>query len=100
METDYWNKITVPQRIGVEKQPNNKVVVSTLCICDHNGKQTPIYIKWKNNRIYKIDEIINMKPIGAPRVGGREIQYTIRINKKQTNLFYDNKFWYVYEKIS
>lgn len=97
MEMDYWRRVTAPKNEECEKR-KNKVVVSTLCICDHNGKLTPVYIKWKDNSIYKIDKIVDMKPIGSPKVGGREVKYSIIINKHKTNLYYDHKCWYVIEK--
>lgn len=72
------------------KVPSAKVPVAIVLECKADGKMIPKFLKWKNGCIYKIDEVLDIKPKGANR-----FFYKVMINGKKTNLYYDNHIWLV-----
>lgn len=101
METDYWDEVSRAEYERRKRREFNqeKTFVSALAICDNNGKQIPLYIKWIDGTKYKIDNILDMKPTGSIMFGGRTMKYTVEIKKKKAYIYYDNKHWYVYKKL-
>ena len=74
-----------------------KTYVKVLAEIDENGKKTPKIVVFKD-KAYDIDRVIDMKPCVSMKVGGVGERYTIRINGKETYIFYEQGKWFVEEK--
>jgi len=66
---------------------------------EHNeeGVMKPLAIKW-GDLWYEIDRVSNQQQAAALKAGGQGMRYTVRINGKETYLFFDNGMWFVEAK--
>ncbi|MCI6360591.1 MAG: hypothetical protein MR773_01860 [Eubacterium coprostanoligenes] len=88
METDYMGMISMQPQA-----PKPKIPVEITLTCNTQGKMNPLFLKWKTGCIYKIDDILDIKPRGTNRV-----DYKVMINGRKTNHYYIDKLWLVDEK--
>ncbi len=67
-----------------------KVYVTVRVDFDTEGRMLPRTITWENGRIYEIDRVLDVRPAAAMRAGGVGDRYTIRVEGRQTFLFYEH----------
>lgn len=71
-----------------------KRYVNVIAETDKYGEQTPLYLRWENNELYKIDKVIQKK-LATSKVGGNGLLYVVRIQGKQRNLFHEINRWFI-----
>lgn len=76
----------------------NKKFVSVLVSVDEVGNKKPKSIDY-NGQEYIIDRVLGMKRCASFKAGGIGERYTIRIEGKETYLFYEMGRWFVEEKV-
>jgi hypothetical protein len=76
----------------------NKKFVSVVVSVDEIGNKKPKSIGY-NDREYIIDKVLDMKKCVSFKAGGIGERYTVRIEGKETYLFYEMGRWFVEEKV-
>ncbi|MEA4894089.1 MAG: hypothetical protein VB064_02375 [Oscillospiraceae bacterium] len=66
-----------------------KVYVGVTASFDAEGRMFPREIIWEDGTIYEIDRILDIRQAAAIKVGGGGDRFTIRVNGKQTFLFFE-----------
>lgn len=66
-----------------------KVYVPVLASFDAEGTILPREIVWEDGRRYAIDRVLDIRPAAAMKAGGSGDRYTIRIDGKQSYLFFE-----------
>ena len=74
-----------------------KTFVKVLTEIDENGKKTPKILEF-NGQKFEIDRVVDMKKCPSMKVGGVGERYRVRINGKETYIFYEENKWFVEEK--
>ena len=72
-----------------------KVFVEVMARFDTEGKITPLSLLWEDGTVYEIDRVIDVRRAASLKAGGMGIRYTVRINGKQSYLFYEEPKWFV-----
>lgn len=74
-----------------------KVFVAVTVRFDREGQMMPLSIEWEDGRIFEIDKVKDKRRAASLKAGGMGMRYTIRIQGKETYLFYDlcDKRWFV-----
>ncbi|MGN1007351.1 MAG: hypothetical protein ACI4PV_00250 [Butyricicoccus sp.] len=75
--------------MGSPKKPI-KVYVPVEIDVDSNGQMYPRMITWEDGRKYEIDRVLDIRPAPAARAGGQGDRYTIRMNGKETYIFFEH----------
>ena len=75
--------------MGSPKKPI-KVYVPVDLAVDKNGQMYPRTITWEDGRKYEIDRVLDVRPAPAARAGGQGDRYTIRMNGKETYIFFEH----------
>lgn len=75
--------------MGSPKKPI-KVYVPVEIDVDSNGQMYPRTITWEDGRKYEIDRVLDVRPAPAARAGGQGDRYTIRMNGKETYIFFEH----------
>ena len=75
----------------------NKKFVKVVVAIDEDGKKNPKSINY-NDREYVIDKVVGVKNCASFKAGGVGERYTIRIEGKETYLFFEMGRWFVEEK--
>jgi hypothetical protein len=75
-----------------------KAYVSVNLDVDEEGTIRPRFIRWKNGRIFEIDELRYKCRATSKKVGGGGIRYTVMIHGKEAYLFHEGDKWFVEEK--
>ncbi len=92
----------------VEK-PNLKVYVAVKVDFNEDGIMLPRSITWENGHEYEIDRVLDIRQATAMKAGGQGDRYTVRINGKQSYLFFERSTsqtgnnigrWFVERKIA
>lgn len=92
----------------VEK-PNLKVYVAVKVDFNEDGIMLPRTITWENGHEYEIDRVLDIRQAAAMKAGGQGDRYTVRINGKQSYLFFERSTnqtgnnigrWFVERKIA
>lgn len=65
-----------------------KYVKVTLEV-DESGLMLPRAIKWDDELTYEIDRVIDIKQAASMRCGGQGDRYTIKVNGRETYLFFE-----------
>ena len=65
-----------------------KTFVKVLTEIDENGKKTPKILEF-NGQKFEIDRVVDMKKCPSMKVGGVGERYRVRINGKETYIFYE-----------
>lgn len=63
-----------------------------------DGTKIPLSIKWLDGTVFQIDKVVEIKNRASLKVGGFGERYTVKINGKQTYLFYEFDKWFVEKK--
>ena len=66
-----------------------KVYVAVKADFAENGKMIPRQIIWEDGTKYEIDRILDIRQASAMKAGGQGDRYTVRINGKQSYLFFE-----------
>lgn len=72
-----------------------KVFVEVIAKFDTEGNITPLSIRWEDGTNFSIDRVLDKRRAASLKAGGQGIRYTIRINNRQTYLFYEEPRWFV-----
>lgn len=75
-----------------------KSYVSVNLDVDEEGSICPRFIRWRNGRIFRIDELRYKCRATSQKVGGGGIRYTVLIQGKEAYLFHEGDKWFVEEK--
>lgn len=76
-------------------QSENKVYVKVEAIFYPDGRLTPLFFWWENDRRYSIDRITNICRAASLKAGGIGIRYTCRVLDRQIYLYYENDRWFM-----
>lgn len=74
-----------------------KVFVAVTARFDREGQITPLSIEWEDGRVFAVDRVLDRRRAASLKAGGAGIRYTVRIQGRETYLFYDlcDKKWFV-----
>jgi len=91
------------------EKPNLKVYVAVKVDFNEDGIMLPRIITWENGHEYEIDRVLDIRQAAAMKAGGQGDRYTVRINGKQSYLFFERSAnqtgnsigrWFVERKIA
>jgi hypothetical protein len=85
METDYWDQLQRPSL-----QPKAMTAITVLVVHNTTGPCIPLFIKWSDRRLFKIDEVLDVQPNGLSNV-----IYKVIIKSQQRILYFRNNRWYI-----
>ena len=88
METDYWDKL---QRQS--QRSKDMIAVTVLAVHSTTGPCSPLFIKWADGRLFKIEEVVDVKPNGLAI-----INYKVKIKGQQRILYLRNNMWFIESK--
>lgn len=74
-----------------------KKFVRCLVEFDENGVKTPKQIVF-NDKTFVVDKVLEIKNCASFKVGGIGERYLVRINNKQTFIFFEEGKWFVEAK--
>ena len=86
-----------------------KVYVQTKVSFDANGTMIPTSLIWEDGHEYIIDKVTDIRQAAAMRAGGQGDRYTIKVNGKQSYLFFERNAsltgpnigrWFVERRVS
>lgn len=66
-----------------------KVYVDVTVDFDRYGRMFPRTIRWEDNRIYKIDRVLDMRPSFSRKAGGQGDMYIIKVQGMEKHLFFE-----------
>ena len=74
-----------------------KVFVSVTVRHELDGSMTPLSIAWEDGRVFEVDRVVDVCRAASLKVGGMGWRYTVRVQGKETYLYYDlcDKLWFV-----
>ena len=75
-----------------------KTYVRVRAEFDTDGNIIPTQIIWKDERVFSIDRIIDVRRRASTKAGGVGIRYTVRIGGKEKFLYYEEPRWFVEAK--
>ena len=75
-----------------------KTYVAVNLDVDEEGTVYPRSIRWRNGRIFGIDNLKYKCRASSSKVGGGGIRYTVEINGKEAFLFHEGDKWFVEER--
>lgn len=71
-------------------QPNDmKVYVNVKVVFNKEGQMRPRAFEWEDGRVYKIDRVTEIKQAAAQRCGGQGDRYTIIVQRKERQLYFE-----------
>lgn len=73
----------------IHRADPNKVYVRVIVGFDSDGKMSPQVLIWDDDRKYKIDKVIDVRQAAARKCGGQGDRYTVRIQGKDRELFFE-----------
>ena len=85
-----------------------KTYVSVFLEVSPEGQMLPREIVWEDGHRYEIDRVIDIGPAYAAKAGGQGDRYTIKVDGKQTYLYFERSTnlsgniigrWFVERKI-
>lgn len=68
---------------------NVKVYVGVKATFDADGRMIPTSVIWEDGREYIIDKVTDIRQAAAMRAGGQGDRYTIRVNGRESYLFFE-----------
>lgn len=68
----------------------SKVYVPVEVRFDDQGVMRPVRLTWEDGQQYEIDRILQVKQAPALKAGGQGDRYTIRVNGRDTYLFFEH----------
>jgi hypothetical protein len=66
-----------------------KVYVPVVVGFDSDGKMKPKSLEWEDGVVYLISSITDVRSAAAMKAGGSGDRYTVTINGRQSNLFFE-----------
>lgn len=72
-----------------------KAFVEVIVKFDKEGQMTPLSILWEDGLQYEIDRVVDVRRAASLKAGGQGMRYPIRINGRQTYLYYENPNYFV-----
>lgn len=75
-----------------------KVFVEVTAKFDTDGKIIPLSLLWEDGTIYEINRVLDVRRAASLKAGGIGIRYTIRIDNKQSYLYFEEPKWFVEAK--
>ena len=73
--------------MGEQRSP--KVYVAVKADFNEDGIMLPREITWEDGTKYAIDRVLDIRQAAAMKAGGQGDRYTVRINGKQSYLFFE-----------
>ena len=74
-----------------------KKYVEVVVKVKEDGEKVPLSIEFENEK-YQIEKVIEVKRQASLKAGGFGVRYTVRINGKETYLFFEWDRWFVEAK--
>ena len=74
-----------------------KRYVNVIVETDRLGQLKPLYIRWENQQLFKVDKILEVRK-AVSVVGGAGILYRILVNGQEKHLFYEINRWFIESK--
>ena len=68
-----------------------RVYVELRVIIGADGTMTPVYIKWKDGRIYEVDRVLDVRR-AASEAGSMGVRYTVKIMGRERRLFFEDSW--------
>lgn len=75
-----------------------KVFVEVTAKFDTEGIITPLSLLWEDGTVYEIDRVLDVRRAASLKAGGIGIRYTVKIDGKQSYLYYEEPKWFVEAK--
>ncbi len=78
---------------------NNRILlykryINVITEIDKYGNLRPLYIRWDNNELFKIDKIIESRQ-AVSEVGGNGLLFIVLIQGNRRKLFYEINRWFI-----
>lgn len=64
-----------------------------------DGTVRPLAIVWEDGRRFEVERVLDVRRAASLKVGGTGVRYLVRIQNRDTFLFYEEPRWFVEEKI-
>lgn len=71
-----------------------KVYVKVVAAFANDGTLVPLSLTWEDGREYTIDRVLDVRPAAALKAGGQGDRYTVRIQGKESFLFFEHSTKY------
>ena len=76
-----------------------KKYVDVGAVFSAEGRLTPLWIIWEDERRYEIDRVLRMERAASRKAGGMGIRYTCMVRGKRVHLYYEENYkWFVEAK--
>ena len=75
-----------------------KAYVPVTLDVDKEGASIPMLIRWKDGRVFQIEQLKYKCRASSNKVGGGGIRYTVIIRGKESFLFHEGDKWFVEAK--
>ena len=76
-------------------EQRRKAYVSVNLDVDKEGVLYPRFIRWDNDLIFQIDQILYTCRASSKKVSGGGIRYTVLIKGRESFLFHEGNKWFV-----
>ena len=76
-----------------------KKYVPVLVHFDQEGKMTPVMIEYDEGQKFEIDKIVDVRRAACQSVGGVGDRYTVRIQGRESYLWFEKGRWFVIPKL-
>lgn len=76
-----------------------KKYVPVVVHFDQDGKMRPLMIEYDEGQKYEIDQIVDVRRAACQSVGGVGDRYTVRIQGRDSYLWFEKGRWFVAAKI-
>ena len=75
-----------------------KKYVPVLVHFDQEGKMSPVRIEFDEGQTFEIDKIVDIRRAACQSVGGVGDRYTVRIQGRESYLWFEKGRWFVAAK--
>ena len=72
-----------------------KIYVEVTVRYDTEGKMTPLSMTWTDGTVYEIDKVLDCRRAASLKAGGIGMRYTVRIQRQERYLFFEDPKWFV-----
>ena len=76
-----------------------KKYVPVIVRFDETGRLRPILIEYSDGRKFMIDKVLDVRRAACESAGGVGDRYTVRIQGKESYLWFEKNRWFVAAKI-
>lgn len=76
-----------------------KKYVPVLVHFDQDGKMSPVMIEFDEGQTYEIDKVVDVRRAACQSVGGVGDRYTVRIQGRDSYLWFEKGRWFVAAKL-